>query len=175
MNSSDRILAQRYAKAYDALATSNQQAQARAEELAAASQALAGAQAFMTDPNVSVPAKTGFLREALMSAPAAQAFLNTLVQAKRYNLLGQIVREVNALLDARLGIIRAEISSAVPLTDALKAHAESVLSARYGGKVAAVYHTDPALIGGVKILCRGELIDASLKRQFEKMQEELTK
>lgn len=55
-----------------------------------------------------------------MSAPAAQAFLNTLVQAKRYNLLGQIVREVNALLDARLGIIRAEISSAVPLTDALK-------------------------------------------------------
>lgn len=60
MNSSDRILAQRYAKAYDALATSNQQAQARAEELAAASQALGGAQAFMTDPNVSVPAKTGF-------------------------------------------------------------------------------------------------------------------
>ena len=117
MNSSDRILAQRYAKAYDALATSNQQAQARAEELAAASQALAGAQAFMTDPNVSVPAKTGFLREALVSAPAAQAFLNTLVQAKRYNLLGQIVREVNALLDARLGIIRAEISSAVPLTE----------------------------------------------------------
>ena len=42
MNSSDRILAQRYAKAYDALATSNPQAQARAEELAAASQALAG-------------------------------------------------------------------------------------------------------------------------------------
>lgn len=175
MNSSDRILAQRYAKAYDALATSNSQAQARAEELAAASQALAGAQAFMTDPNVSVPAKTGFLREALASAPAAQAFLNTLVQSKRYSLLGQIVREVNALLDERLGIIRAEIFSAVPLTDALKARAESVLSARYGGKVAAAYHTDPTLIGGVKILCRGELIDGSLKRQFEKMQEELTK
>ncbi len=175
MNSSDRILAQRYAKAYDALATSNPQAQARAEELAAASQALAGAQAFMTDPNVSVPAKTGFLREALASAPAAQAFLNTLVQSKRYSLLGQIVREVNALLDERLGIIRAEIFSAVPLTDALKARAESVLSARYGGKVAAAYHTDPTLIGGVKILCRGELIDGSLKRQFEKMQEELTK
>ena len=175
MNSSDRILAQRYAKAYDALATSNPQAQARAEELAAASQALAGAQAFMTDPNVSVPAKTGFLREALASAPAAQAFLNTLVQSKRYSLFGQIVREVNALLDERLGIIRAEIFSAVPLTDALKARAESVLSARYGGKVAAAYHTDPTLIGGVKILCRGELIDGSLKRQFEKMQEELTK
>lgn len=175
MNSSDRILAQRYAKAYDALATSNPQAQARAEELAAASQALAGAQAFMTDPNVSVPSKTGFLREALASAPAAQAFLNTLVQSKRYSLLGQIVREVNALLDERLGIIRAEIFSAVPLTDALKARAESVLSARYGGKVAAAYHTDPTLIGGVKILCRGELIDGSLKRQFEKMQEELTK
>ena len=175
MNSSERILAQRYAKAYDALATSNPQAQARAEELAAASQALAGAQAFMTDPNVSVPAKTGFLREALASAPAAQAFLNTLVQSKRYSLLGQIVREVNALLDERLGIIRAEIFSAVPLTDALKARAESVLSARYGGKVAAAYHTDPTLIGGVKILCRGELIDGSLKRQFEKMQEELTK
>ena len=175
MNSSDRILAQRYAKAYDALATSNPQAQARAEELAAASQALAGAQAFMTDPNVSVPAKTGFLREALASAPAAQAFLNTLVQSKRYSLLGQIVREVNALLDERLGIIRAEIFSAVPLTDALKARAESVLSARYGGKVAAAYHTDPTLIGGVKILCRGDLIDGSLKRQFEKMQEELTK
>lgn len=175
MNSSDRILAQRYAQAYDGLAESSQQAQARAEELAAAAQALQTADAFMQDPKISAAQKTGLLKEALAGAPAARAFLETLVACKRYALLPEIVRHVNALLDARLGITRAEVFSASELTDALKSRTEAALSSRYGDKVKAAYHTDPSLIGGVKILCKGELIDGSIKRQFEKLQEQLTK
>ncbi len=175
MNSSDRILAARYAKAYDLLAQSDAQAQSRAEELTLAARELAGADAFMRDPNVPARRKTELLQEAFASAPAARAFLETLVSSKRYGLLPEIVRQVGELLDARLGITRADVFSAAPLTDELKARAEAAVSARFGGKAALSYHTDPALIGGLKILCKGELIDGSLKRQFEKMQEELTK
>lgn len=175
MNSSDRILAQRYAQAYDGLAQSAAQATERAAELQAAAQALATADAFMQNPNVSIAQKQGLLKDALAQAPAARAFLETLVQCKRYALLPEIVRHVNALLDTRLGITRAEVYSAGELTDALKSRTEAALSSRYGGKVVAQYHTDPSLIGGVKILCKGELIDGSIKRQFEKMQEQLTK
>lgn len=175
MNSSERILAQRYAQAYDGLAQSAQEAQQRVSELTAAAQALEKAGAFMTNPNIPAAQKTGLLKEALSQAPAARAFLETLVSCKRYGLLPEIVRCVNALLDQRLGIIRAEVFSAGALSDALKTRTEEALAAHYGGKVVAQYHTDPSLIGGVKILCKGELIDGSLKRQFEKMQEQLTK
>lgn len=175
MNSSDRILAQRYAQAYDGLAQSSQDAQQRALELTAAAKALETAHAFMTNPNIPAAQKTGLLKEALAQAPAARAFLDTLIRCKRYNLLPEIVRHVNELLDQRLGIIRAEVFSASALSDALKTRTEAALSARYGGKVAAEYHVEPSLIGGVKILCKGELIDGSLKHQFEKMQEQLTK
>ena len=175
MNSSDRILAQRYAQAYDGLAQSAAQAKERAAELQAAARALETADAFMRNPNVSAAQKIGLLQEAFAQAPAARAFLETLIKCKRYALLPEIVRHVNALLDARLGITRAEVYSAGELTDALKSRTEAALSSRYGGKVEARYHTDPSLIGGGKNLCKGELIDGSIKHQFEKMQEQLTK
>lgn len=175
MNSSDRIALQRYAAAYDGLSASNEEAALRAADLRAAEQALASAGEYMTSPRVSLLQKKEAVRSALKTAPQTAAFIELLLDAKRYSLLPAITRRVEELLDGRLNIIRAEVYSAQELSAGQKKKTEEALSARYGGKAEASFHTDPNLLGGLKIWCRGELVDGSLQGRLAKLQEELTK
>lgn len=175
MNSSDRIALQRYAAAYDGLSSSGEEASRRAADLRAAQQALAAAAEYMTSPRVSLLQKKETVRAALKDAPQTAAFIELLLDAKRYALLPAIAEQVEELVDKRLNIIRARVYSAQELSDGQKKQTEEALSARYGGKAVASFHTDPTLLGGLKIWCRGELVDGSLQGRLAKLQEELTK
>lgn len=175
MKSSDRILAQRYAAAYDALSASDEEARRRYEDLAAARQALASAGAYMQNPKVTAAQKADLVREALKGDRDTAGFIALLLESKRYGLLDEIVLQARELLDARLGITRAKVVSARELDETLKKQTEQAVQARFGGKAEIAYETDPSLIGGLKIWCRGELIDGSLQGRFKKLQEELTK
>ncbi len=175
MNSSQRIAAQRYALAYDAISTSVQQAEANARQLRTAQQILNGVSAPMQNPRVCIAQKKLVLNEALKSMPQASAFIGVLLDAKRYSLLPEICTRVEQLLDDRKGISRAVVTSAQVLSAAQEQAACQALSARYGKSVAAVFKTRPDLLGGLKIECEGELIDGSLKHRLEKLQQEITK
>lgn len=175
MKSSDRILAQRYAAAYDSLSASDEEARRRYENLAAAHTALAAAGAYMQNPKVTVKQKADLVREALKGEQDTAGFIALLLESKRYGLLDEIVVQARELLDARLGITRAKVISARELDEALKKQTEEAVQARFGGKAEIAYETDPSLIGGLKIWCRGELIDGSLQGRFKKLKEELTK
>lgn len=174
MNSSDRIAVQRYAAAYNELSTDATQAVLRADNLRAAAQALRTVQDYMTSPRVKTQAKKQAVRAALQNAPETASFVELLIDAKRYALLEAVTRRVGELLDERLGIVRAEVISARALSPEQKKETQEALSARYGGKVEASFSTDPTLLGGLKIRCRGELIDGSLQGRLAKLQEELT-
>ena len=67
----------------------------------------------------------------------------------------------------------AEVISARALSEAQQRQTEEALSARYGGEVKAIFKTNPALLGGLQIWCRGELIDGSLQGRLAKLQAEL--
>lgn len=175
MNSSDRILARRYAAAYDALSRTAQEARGHYEDLLAAQSALVSARAFMQDPKVSSAQKAALVKDALKGAPQTADFVALLLDAKRYPLLDEIVAQVAALLDKREGVTRAAVVSAQALDEALKKQTKQAIEARFGGKAEISYRTDPSLIGGLKIWCGGELIDGSLLGRFTKLQEELTK
>ncbi len=175
MNSSDRIAVQRYAAAYNALSTTDEQAARRAEDLRAAAEALAAVRNYMTSPRVKTQEKKQAVQAALQNAPETASFVELLIDAKRYALLDAVSRRVGELLDERLGILRAEVVSARALSPEQQKEAEAALSARYGAKVEASFSTDPALLGGLKIRCRGELIDGSLQGRLAKLQEELTR
>lgn len=175
MKSSDRILAQRYAAAYDQLSATAQEAQQRYGYLESAAEALALAGSYMQDPKVSIAKKQELVKEALKGQPETANFIALLLESKRYGLLDEVVASARELLDARMGITRATVASARELDDALKTEVRAAVEARFGGKAEIVYETDPSLIGGLKIWCRGELVDGSLKGRFIKLQEELTK
>lgn len=175
MNSSDRIAVQRYAAAYDGLSATNEEASLRAADLRAAEESLASVREYMTSPRVSLRQKKQAVRAALSAAPVTASFIELLLDAKRYALLPAVTRQVEDLLDERLNIVRARVFSARELSPEQKKKTEDALSARYGGKAEASFHTDPALLGGLKIWCRGELVDGSLQGRLAKLQEELTK
>lgn len=175
MNSSQRIAAQRYAAAFDKISSSPDQAVLRAEELAQAAQALAQAKAFFTAPEITLEQKKQAVSQALASVPQIASFVQVLLEAKRYDLLPQIVEEVAALADERQGILRAQVVSAEPLSDTEKQQTQKTLQARYGKTVKAVFKTDKNILGGLKITCNGELLDGSLQGQLDRLQEELTK
>ena len=175
MNSTNRIAAARYAAAYDALSKTNEEAAQKSAMLREAETALATLSQTMNSPRITLQAKKEAVRAALSGAPQTASFIELLLDAKRYNLLTEITRRVETLLDDRLGIIRAQVYAAKELSAAQKHQTQEILSKRYGGKVEADFITDPKLLGGLKIVCRGEQIDGSLKSRFEKLQEELTK
>ena len=175
MNSSDRLAVQRYAAAYNDLSATNEQAQRRAQDLRAAQEALSSVREVMTSPRVTARQKKQAVRAALSQAPETASFVELLIDAKRYPLLDAVTRRVGELLDERMGILRAEVVSARALSPEQQKEAEAALSARYGAKVEASFSTDPALLGGLKIRCRGELIDGSLQGRLAKLQEELTR
>lgn len=175
MKSSDRILVGRYAKAYDELSACAQEAARRFEALRDAAEGLAAAGTVMQNPKVSIQQKEELVKTVFAGEPLVSHFIMTLLSAKRYALLPEITREVEALLEKREGVVRAQVASAQPLTDAQKKQVETTLAAREQKHIRAEYTTDEHLIGGLKILCNGILIDGSVAGRLRKLQEELTK
>ena len=173
MNSSQRLAVVRYAAAYDAMSTSLTIAQENAIQLQRATKILEGVRDAMQSPRVSTAHKKLVLQETLKDVPVALSFILVLLDAKRYGLLPAICEQVQTLLDDRKGISRAIVSSAQVLSQAQQTATQKALSARYGKQVEAVFHTDKDLIGGLKILCNGELLDGSIKQQLANLQEKI--
>lgn len=176
MKSTDRILAKRYARAFDALGVTAQEASQNAQALQAAAQALQQAQGFMTDPAVAVSDKKALVAQLFAGEKTVCGFLQLLLESKRYNLLAACVQEVQALLDQRLGVVRPQVQTAFALSAAQQKQVEETLARFAKAKKAhAVFTTDPALLGGLRALVGDVLIDGSLKGQFEKLKEEIIK
>ena len=175
MNSSERIAVERYAKAYDSLSSSAQEARARAGELTRAAAVLKAAAAFMASPQVPAAQKQALVAEALPDAPQAARLAAVLLRARRYHLLTAVAARAEELADEREGIKRAVVWSARELSAKQQAETKQALSARYGGQAEAVFKTDPALLGGLKIFCEGELIDGSLQGKLVKLEREISR
>ena len=62
---------------------------------------------------------------------------------------------------------------AIPFPIFCSKAAQQALSKRYGKTVEAVFRTDSALLGGLKMACNGELLDGSIQTRLAKLQEEL--
>lgn len=175
MKSTDRVLAVRYAKAFDALAASNQEAAGACAQLTQAAAVLTQAQAYMQDPAVSSAAKIAFVRELFGTENAVAKFLAVLLEAKRYGLLAACVQEVQHLLDVRQGIVRAQVETAFALSARQQKQVEATLSKFTGKTARAQFTVRPEVLGGLKARVGDLLLDGTLQGQFQKLQEELTK
>ena len=175
MKSTDRILAQRYARAFDGLSQSAQQAAACFEALRMAAEQLKQAQTFMQNPAVSSVQKKAFVQDLFSSEKEVVAFLSALIEAKRYYLLDECVKEISLLLKNRQGIVHANVQTAFALTQEQKQRVEEALKVFSGKNIEATYEVEPSLLGGLRVRLADVLIDGSLKRKFEKLREEITK
>ncbi len=127
-------------------------------------------------PTVNAAAR----RDLVATVAAVQlpvAFSNLLLlllQRRRIQLLPQISREFQRLLDRRAGIVRAVVTSTSVLDDAALRSLHVSLEEVAGGPVEITTQVDGSLLGGVVVRIGDRLIDGSVRGRLERLRGQLT-
>lgn len=127
-------------------------------------------------PGIAVEARTGLVKtlatRAEMPAPLAR-LLGLLAERGRLELLPDINELFQARLLAHQQIVPAEVTSAVPLTEAQRTALATRLSGATGATVQLTEKVDPDLLGGVVARIGGTVYDGSLQTQLRKVEQQL--
>jgi F-type H+-transporting ATPase subunit delta len=100
-------------------------------------------------------------------------FLCVVLDHRRTRLLPEIQEALDRQLDARLGITRAEVTSARELPKADQAKLQAVLARLTGLRVEAQYSLDPELIAGTVVRIGSTIYDGSVRTRIDKLRHQL--
>ena len=100
-------------------------------------------------------------------------FVFIVIDHRRIHEFSSIVEAFDLLLDQRLGYVRADVSSAQPLTEGQRTGLETELSRLAGKKAKLRFSTDPALLAGVIARVGSTVYDGSVRGQLERMRAKL--
>lgn len=131
----------------------------------------------MYNPAVPSPRKRGAMQQlAALSkfSPIVSKLLVLLAERDRVALLRDIVAAYRQLLADRQNVVRAEVTSAEPLSVDRVAAIERQLAAVTGKRVAMTTKVDRGIIGGVVARVGSTVYDASIATQLKKMRDRLT-
>lgn len=105
--------------------------------------------------------------------PLVRNFFCVLINHRRVSLLGDIRRSFQTLLDERLGVVRAEVSSALPLDEAQRARVAAELTRLTGKQVRCEYTVDADLVGGVSARIGSTIYDGSVRGRLANLRRTL--
>ena len=128
-------------------------------------------QACLGDPNVSA----GQLESLVLGVAgdrldgAARNFVQVLIENGRFDLIGEIRAQYEALRRDDEGVVEARIVSALPMADEQIRELVAKLEARHQRQVRAKVEIDPHLIGGIMIVVGDQVIDGTVRGRLEAM------
>jgi F-type H+-transporting ATPase subunit delta len=173
------VAASRYAKALlDVLYPAK--AEAGREQLLQFNSVLAqqqDARTFLENPTVSAERRKDLLKrlgDTLALDVPIRNFLGLLIDRNRLDLLDEIASTYEALLDEKLGVVRARITSALELNSQQRDEVAARLQALTGKKVRMEVSVDPALIGGLVAQVGSTIYDGSIRQQLNTFRNNLT-
>jgi len=178
---STNAIARRYAKALIQVAAEQGTVEQYYSELEAFSQALVpGAEAaeFFEAPSYGIEAKREIVKELasrLNVSMTIRDFLLLLLDKKRLDQLDAILESYRSFADEAAGILRSDVTSAVPLSEEQVAELRTALEKATGKKVVLSVSADPQLIGGVVTRIGDKVFDGSIRTQLTKIQDILQK
>ena len=111
--------------------------------------------------------------EMLPLAKIIRNFLYVIIDHRRTAMLGTILEAIQTQLDERMGIARAEISSALTLGDSDKVRIQESLERRTGKKVHGNFTVNPDLIGGVMVRVGSTIYDGSVRGTLDGLRKKL--
>jgi len=89
-----------------------------------------------------------------------------LIERNRIDLIDEIAQVYQNLLDKKLGIVRARVTSAFPLDSNQQREVAAKLQAATGKVVRMELSTNPSLIGGVVAEVGSTIYDGSIRQQL---------
>jgi F-type H+-transporting ATPase subunit delta len=113
------------------------------------------------------------LAGTLQISKLVRNFFYVLIDRRRLGLLDDMVAAFEAEIDARLGIVRAQVTSAAPLDDPQRAEMQAALARVAGKQVRASFEVDPALIGGAVARIGSTIYDGSVRGQLDALRTRL--
>ena len=172
-------VAQRYAAALADVAAERKNGEAVSRDLGAFVEAffsVADLRNALESPAISAEVKRKVIEEiaAKMKLDAAvQNFIYLVADHRRTEMLREIQQAFRGELNARLGIVEAEVTSARELSAGEKKELTAVLERRTGKKVEARFQEDEALLGGAIVRLGSTIYDGSVRDQLNRLREKL--
>jgi F-type H+-transporting ATPase subunit delta len=168
-----------YAKALYDLASMAGTVDATDESIAAAAAAVRGnidLRRALTDTSVPAEKKRDVLRDIFGAHVTPEALAIVTLVAERGDLaaLTDVARAYRGLAEAERGVVVAEVLTAVPLDDALRASVSDKLAASLGRPVTLRETVDATILGGIRIKVAGRVLDGSVSTQLEGVRQALT-
>lgn len=130
----------------------------------------------LENPLVPEPARDAILSEVadrIGVSETAKSTLRLLGQKRRVVALPEIARQLARLVDEGAGVMRAEVTSAGPLTEAYLVRLKGELEKATGKTVVITHKQDKSLIGGVITRLGDQVIDGSVRARLEGFRESL--
>jgi len=128
------------------------------------------------NPTISSDRRKALLNQissTLAFEPAIRNFLNLLIDRNRIDIVDEITQVYQKLLDDRFGIVRARVTSALPMDAAQQSDIAEKLQRVTGKKVRVESATDPSLIGGVVAEVGSTIYDGSIRQQLQSFRKTL--
>ena len=172
-------MARRYASALaDVLVERNEEAEVRKELAAWEKMILSNSlllEAF-TNPTIPYEQKSKVLNELITRTrvrPTTGNFLRILLKNQRLAELAQVNAKLEQVLDERAGVVSAEVVSARPVPDPIKATLEDTLRNITRKRVRLSFQTDESLLGGIVTRIGSTIYDGSVRNQLQRLLQEL--
>jgi len=174
-----RASARRYARAlFDVVSKSGDVDAALAElkALGAAITSHADLQKALTSPGVPLGAKQNVMRELLALQPISKVvarLVTLIVENDDIDEIAEIVEAFEQRVMDLHHVVRAEITSAVPLPPDKVQAIEASLAAAAGVRVVVTPQVDPAILGGIVAKVGSRVYDGSIARHLARIRARL--
>ncbi len=172
-------LARRYARALMSIGVDNNNYEQLGRELGSLAAAMRSSEELsnvLTSSSFTRDERRNLLEAILARLGASTVTRNfclLLLDGERIGAVPDISRELDAMIDERVGRTTAEVVSASPMSPAQVEQLQAVLERLSGKKVQLERREDPELLGGVVAKVGDLVYDGSLRTQLELMREGL--
>ncbi len=128
------------------------------------------ARIFLENPTMAGERRNRMLKEisdALSFERRVTNFINILAERNRLPAVDEIIQEYQRLLDEKMGIVRARVTSAGTLDPSQQRELADKLEQVTGKQVRMEVAVDPSLIGGVIAQVGSTVYDGSVRQQLQ--------
>jgi ATP synthase F1 delta subunit len=133
-------------------------------------------QVFFFSPYLSTAEKEDGMRRAIESADEAFLnFLDLVVENHRMPVIFRIRREFDELWEQENQLLPVQVTSAVPLDDAIVEEIGSTIGEQTGKEVELSSHVDPDILGGIVVRVGNSILDASIRNRLEQLRKQVAK
>ena len=167
----------RYAKAVFQLAVERDELENWLEDLTQLADSITNLEfiEILSAPRVSSSQKERIIRESLGSTvgPLSLNLMFLLTSRGALHALPEIADKYQEMLDAHRGIERAEVVTALPLSEAQRDSVSEMLTRTSGKDIRLSARVDPDILGGMVIRIGDKVMDGSARTRHQSMRREM--